>query len=85
MGLIVRLLSACAWHDRFVAKARNVRRAIERAGWELMRVRGSHRIYRKGSLSVPFAYHDAVDLGGPAMAIVAREFGMSVSELRRLL
>jgi hypothetical protein len=34
---------------------------------------------------VPFAYHDAVDLGGPALAIVAREFGMAVDELRRLL
>jgi predicted RNA binding protein YcfA (HicA-like mRNA interferase family) len=68
-----------------MAKARQVRRAIERAGWELMRMRGSHRIYRRGNVTVPFAYHDGVDLGGPALAVVAREFGMSVDELRRLL
>jgi hypothetical protein len=36
-------------------------------------------------VTVPFAYHDGVDLGGPALAVVAREFGMSVDELRRLL
>ena len=48
-------------------------------------MRGSHRIYRKGSRTVPFAYHDGADLGGPAMAVVAKEFGMTVDELRRLL
>jgi len=68
-----------------MAKARRVRRAVERAGWTLVRTRGSHRIYRRGTALVPFAYHDAADLGGPAMAIVAREFGMTVDELRRLL
>jgi predicted RNA binding protein YcfA (HicA-like mRNA interferase family) len=62
-----------------MARARQVRRAIE------IRTRGSHRLYRKGSLTVPFAYHDAVDLGGPALRVVARAFGMSVDELRRLL
>ena len=67
-----------------MAKARQVRRAIERAGWELVRIRGSHRLYRKGTSIVPFAYHDAVDLGRPALTIVAREFGMTVDELRRL-
>ena len=68
-----------------MAKARQVRRALENAGWELVRTRGSHRIYRKGNATVPFAYHDMVDLGARAMAIVAREFGMTVNELRRLL
>ncbi len=68
-----------------MAKARQVRPAIEKAGWELVRARGSHRIYRRGSATVPFAYHDAVDLGGPALAVVAREFGLTVDELRRLL
>jgi predicted RNA binding protein YcfA (HicA-like mRNA interferase family) len=67
-----------------MAKARQVRKAIEKAGWELVRTRGSHRIYRKGQMTVPFAYHDSVDLGGPAMAILAAEFGMTVGELRRL-
>jgi predicted RNA binding protein YcfA (HicA-like mRNA interferase family) len=68
-----------------VAKARRVRRAIEKAGWELVRIRGSHRIYRRGTVMVPFAYHDGADLGRTALAIVAKEFGMTVDELRRLL
>jgi predicted RNA binding protein YcfA (HicA-like mRNA interferase family) len=68
-----------------MAKARRVRAAIEKAGWELVRIRGSHRIYRKANRTAPFAYHDSADLGGPAMAVVARAFGMTVDELRRLL
>ena len=68
-----------------MAKARQERRAIEKAGWELVRMRGSHRIYRRGSVIVPFAYHDSVDLGRTALTVVAREFGMSVDALRRLL
>jgi predicted RNA binding protein YcfA (HicA-like mRNA interferase family) len=68
-----------------MARARQVRRAIEKAGWELVRTRGWHRIYRKGSATVPFAYHDSVDLGSPALAVIAREFGLTVDELRRLL
>jgi predicted RNA binding protein YcfA (HicA-like mRNA interferase family) len=68
-----------------MAKARRVRAAIEKAGWTLVRIRGSHRIYRKGGRTVPFAYHDHADLGGPALAVVAREFGMTMDELRRLL
>jgi predicted RNA binding protein YcfA (HicA-like mRNA interferase family) len=51
----------------------------------LVRIRGSHRIYRKANRTAPFAYHDSADLGGPAMAVVARAFGMTVDELRRLL
>jgi predicted RNA binding protein YcfA (HicA-like mRNA interferase family) len=68
-----------------MAKARKVRRALEKGGWELVRIRGSHRIYRRHGAVVPFAYHDGADLGGPALAIVAKEFGMTVDELRRLL
>lgn len=33
---------------------------------------------------VVFAFHDGADLGGPMMARVARQFGYSVDELRRL-
>jgi predicted RNA binding protein YcfA (HicA-like mRNA interferase family) len=68
-----------------VAKARRVRAAIERAGWRLIRTNGSHHIYRRGSRTVPFAYHDSADLGGPAMAVVARAFDLTLAELRRLL
>jgi hypothetical protein len=36
-------------------------------------------------VTVPFAYHDTVDIGGHALGVVARAFGMSVDEVRRLL
>ena len=68
-----------------MAKARQVRRALEKAGWRLVSVRGSHHVYRGAGRIEVFAYHDTVDLGGPRIAIVAKQFGMTVDELRRLL
>jgi predicted RNA binding protein YcfA (HicA-like mRNA interferase family) len=68
-----------------VAKARQVRKALVKAGWELVSVRGSHHVYRKHGRIEVFAYHDTVDLGGPRMAIVAKQFGLTIDQLRRLL
>jgi hypothetical protein len=31
-----------------------------------------------------WAYHDGVDLGGPAMARIARDYGCTLAELRKL-
>jgi hypothetical protein len=31
-----------------------------------------------------WAYHDGVDLGGPAMARVAKDFGYTIEQLRKL-
>jgi len=62
-----------------------VRKALEKAGWRLQSVRGSHHVYRKDDRIEVFAYHDRVDLGRTRMAIVARQFRMTVDELRRLL
>jgi hypothetical protein len=31
-----------------------------------------------------WAYHDGADLGGPAMARVARDYGYTLAELRKL-
>ena len=38
----------------------------------------------KGDQRLIWAYHDGVDLGGPAMARVARHFGYTIAELRKL-
>jgi predicted RNA binding protein YcfA (HicA-like mRNA interferase family) len=54
-------------------------------GWVLASIEGSHRKYRRGSATAIFAFHDGEDLGGPAIAKVAKEFGLAVNELRRLL
>lgn len=50
-----------------------------KSGWILDPVRGSHHVYEV------FSYHDNVDLGGPRMAIVAKQFGLTIDQLRRLL
>jgi hypothetical protein len=42
-------------------------------------------VYRKEGRIEVFAYHDNVDLGGPRMAIVAKQFGVTIDQLRRLL
>jgi predicted RNA binding protein YcfA (HicA-like mRNA interferase family) len=68
-----------------MAKARRVRRALEKAGWTLASIEGSHRKYRRAGGTAIFAFHDHEDLGGPAMARVAKHFGMTAHELRRLL
>jgi predicted RNA binding protein YcfA (HicA-like mRNA interferase family) len=68
-----------------VAKARQIRAALERDGWRLIRQAGSHRLYRKGERTAVFAFHDREDLGGPMMARIAKEFGYTLEELRRMV
>jgi hypothetical protein len=38
----------------------------------------------KGNEQRIWAYHDGVDLGGPAMARIARDYGYTIDELRKL-
>jgi hypothetical protein len=45
---------------------------------------GSHRVLVKGHQQRIWAYHDGVDLGAPAMARIARDYGYTVDELRKL-
>ena len=65
-------------------KASRVLAALKRDGWIEIRRKGSHRWLAKGEQRALWAWHDGDDLGGPAMAIVAKEFGYAVDALRRL-
>lgn len=65
-------------------KAARVLAGLQRDGWVETRRRGSHRVLRKGERQRVWAYHDGVDLGGPAMARIAKDYGYTVDELRRL-
>ncbi len=67
-----------------MAKAARVLAALKRDGWVEIRRPGSHRVLVKGSRQRVWAYHDGVDLGGPAMAVIARDYGYTVAELRKL-
>lgn len=65
-------------------KAARVLAALKRDGWVESRRRGSHRVLLKDERQRVWAYHDGVDLGGPAMARVAKDYGYTVDERRRL-
>jgi predicted RNA binding protein YcfA (HicA-like mRNA interferase family) len=67
-----------------VAKAAQVLAALNRDGWIEIRTRGSHRLLRKDNRDRRFAFHDKEDLGQVQMKQVAKEFGYTVDELRRL-
>jgi hypothetical protein len=41
-------------------------------------------VLAKGDQQSIWAYHDGVDLGGPAMARIARDYGYTLAELRKL-
>jgi predicted RNA binding protein YcfA (HicA-like mRNA interferase family) len=67
-----------------MAKAAQVLAALKRDGWIETRRSGSHRVLAKGDQQRIWAYHDGVDLGGPAMARIARDYGYTLAELRKL-
>ncbi|MHB1874710.1 MAG: type II toxin-antitoxin system HicA family toxin [Streptosporangiaceae bacterium] len=67
-----------------MAKAARILAALKRDGWVETRRSGSHRVLVKGDQQCVWAYHDGVDLGGPAMSRIARDYGYTVDELRKL-
>ncbi len=68
-----------------MAKGRQVRKALQKAGWSRARQSGSHVQLQKGARTETFSYHDGVELGTTQLRIVARKFGLSLDELERLL
>ena len=71
-------------YGRGMAKAARILAALKRDGWIETRRSGSHRVLVKGDQRRIWAYHDGVDLGGQALARIARDYGYTVDELRRL-
>ena len=59
-----------------MAKAARVLAALKRDGWTETRRSCSHRVLAKGQQQRIWAYHDGVDLGGPAMAKIARDYAV---------
>lgn len=54
-------------YGRDMAKAARILAALKRDGWIETRRSGSHRVLVKGDQQRIWAYHDGVDLGGPAL------------------
>ncbi len=67
-----------------VPKAVQVLAALKRDGWTQIRRHGSHRQLEKDGVTRTWAHHDGSDLGAARMAQVARTFGYTLDELRRL-
>lgn len=66
-----------------VVKGRDLVRALERAGWTVLRQKGSHvRMEREGRhLSIPL--HDVVKRG--LLAQILEDAGMTADDLRQLI
>lgn len=60
-------------------------KALQKAGWERVRQSGSHVQLRKAGRIEAFSYHDSAELGQTQLRFVAKKFGLSLDELKRLL
>ena len=65
-------------------KAARVLAALKRDAWIEKRRHGSHRTLQRSGVSRTWAYHDGEDLGRRQIAQIARDFGYSFDQLRRL-
>lgn len=65
-------------------KAAQVRKALLRRFVKL-RQRGSHVVFRVDDGTATFAYHDRVELGDRQLRQVAKDFGLTLDELKDLL
>lgn len=68
-----------------MAKGRQVKKALQKAGWVKVRQSGSHAHFEKDGRVETFSYHDTVELGTTQLRFVAKKFGMSLDDLKRLL
>jgi predicted RNA binding protein YcfA (HicA-like mRNA interferase family) len=66
-------------------KAAQVLAALKRDGWIEIRRKGSHITLEKGGRRARWTHHHGQDLGNPMMARVAKTFGYSLDDLRRML
>ena len=67
-----------------MTKAARILAALKRGGWVEVRRAGSHRVLVKNDRQRIWAYHDGADLGSPALARVAKDYGYTLAELREL-
>ena len=64
------------------APARRVLRALERIGWQEVRVRATHRVRRReGWPDDVFAFHESVEIGPAMLARIAKRTGLRPEDL----
>jgi predicted RNA binding protein YcfA (HicA-like mRNA interferase family) len=63
-------------------KARRALAALQRIGWRIVRISGSHRtLRREGWPQYRFAYHDKEELGPVALSELAKHTGLRPEDL----
>lgn len=68
-----------------MAKAAQILAALKRDGWiEARHGSGSHVQLRKDGRRVTWAFHNSRDLGSTELAQIAKQFGYTVDQLRKL-
>lgn len=65
---------------RRMPKVARVLATLKRDDW----TRGSHRVLVKDDRQRVWAYREGVNLGGPAMARIAKDYGYTLAELGEL-
>jgi len=64
------------------ARAKRVLAALLRIGWSVKRESGSHKtLMREGWPDVVFAFHDSDEIGPRVLARVAKQTGLTPSDL----
>ena len=66
-------------------KGAEVVRALERAGWSVLRQRGSHVIMGHNGLRVTVPVHAGRDIPPGTLANICRSAGLTIEQLRDLL
>ena len=63
-------------------RARQVLKALERIGWKVKRISGSHQILaREGYPDFVFAFHDREEIGPRMLARIAKHTGLRPEDL----
>lgn len=63
-------------------KARQVLKSLVKLGWVEEHCNGSHHKMRRGEDTQMFSYHASVELGPTQLRIIAKDFGVSVDDLK---
>ncbi|MEO6043294.1 MAG: type II toxin-antitoxin system HicA family toxin [Tepidiformaceae bacterium] len=65
-------------------RGRKVRRVAESLGWQLVRVRGDHFVYRKPGVPRNLSIPDQREVNEPLLSALVKEMGLSVDEFLKL-
>jgi predicted RNA binding protein YcfA (HicA-like mRNA interferase family) len=64
------------------SKAKVVLKALEKNGWQIIRIRGSHKVLSKENYpNFIFAFHDKEEIGQRMLARISKHTGLKPEDL----